>query len=245
MICLQNIHKAFGSNDVLKGVSLEIPTNSVSVILGPSGSGKTTLLRTINFLEEADRGIYTLDDLQLDIEAATAKEKNKFRSQTAMVFQNYNLFANKTTLQNITEALITVKKMSKAQATEIAMAYLEKIGLTAQKDHYPSELSGGQQQRIGIARALALQPKIILFDEPTSALDPELVGEVLTVMKDIAQNADCTMLVVTHEIAFANEVADQIVFMEGGVIVEQGAPDSILRHPQEERTQQFLARYSH
>ena len=244
MMRLQNIHKSFGNNEVLKGVTFDIPTNSVTVILGPSGSGKTTLLRTINFLEEADIGTYILGDLILDIEKASAKEKHEFRKQTAMVFQNYNLFANRNALHNITEALCVVQKLSKNEAEKIAMHYLEKVGLPDKKDYYPSELSGGQQQRVGIARALALKPKVILFDEPTSALDPELVGEVLLVMKDIAKNAESTMLVVTHEIAFARDVADQVVFMENGIIVEQGPPEIVLDNPQKERTKQFLARYS-
>lgn len=244
MMRLQNIHKSFGNNEVLKGVTFDIPTNSVTVILGPSGSGKTTLLRTINFLEEADIGTYILDDLSLDIEKASAKEKHEFRKQTAMVFQNYNLFANRNALHNITEALCVVQKLSKNEAEKIAMHYLEKVGLPDKKDYYPSELSGGQQQRVGIARALALKPKVILFDEPTSALDPELVGEVLLVMKDIAKNAESTMIVVTHEIAFARDVADQVVFMENGIIVEQGPPEIVLDNPQKERTKQFLARYS-
>lgn len=244
MMRLQNIHKSFGNNEVLKGVTFDIPTNSVTVILGPSGSGKTTLLRTINFLEEADIGTYILGDLSLDIEKASAKEKHEFRKQTAMVFQNYNLFANRNALHNITEALCVVQKLSKNEAEKIAMHYLEKVGLPDKKDYYPSELSGGQQQRVGIARALALKPKVILFDEPTSALDPELVGEVLLVMKDIAKNDESTMIVVTHEIAFARDVADQVVFMENGIIVEQGPPEIVLDNPQKERTKQFLARYS-
>lgn len=243
MIQLQNIHKFFGENEVLKGISFAVPTNSVTVILGPSGSGKTTLLRTINFLEEANIGHYILDELHLNIETASQKEKREFCKHTAMVFQNYNLFANRTALKNISEALIVVKKTPKKEAFMIAQQYLDQVGLGDKAGYYPAELSGGQQQRIGIARALALKPKVILFDEPTSSLDPELVGEVLAVMKGIANSAEATMIVVTHEIALAREVADQIVFMEDGVIVEQGTAKAVLDNPQQERTKQFLARY--
>lgn len=183
MLRLENIHKSFGSNEVLKGVSLEVPTGSVTVIIGPSGSGKTTLLRGINFLEPSDQGKIILDDLQVDVAKATKKEIHQLRKETAMVFQSYNLFANKTALENITEGLLIVKGYSKEKALEKAKYYLSRVGLLDKADSYPSQLSGGQQQRIGIARALALDPKVILFDEPTSALDPELVGEVLETMK--------------------------------------------------------------
>jgi L-cystine transport system ATP-binding protein len=243
MIEFRNIHKAFGENKVLKGINCTIPTGSVTVIVGPSGSGKTTLLRSVNFLERADSGEIILDDIHLDVEKATKADIHKIRQRTAMVFQMYNLFKNKTALENIMEGLAIVRKVPKAAAKEKALYFLEKVGLVHKADAYPHELSGGQQQRIGIARALALNPDVILFDEPTSALDPELVGEVLEVMKKVAQEVNCTLVVVTHEIAFARDVADHIIFMDGGVIVEQGPPQEILNHPKEDRTKQFLSRY--
>ncbi len=243
MIEFKNIHKAFGENKVLKGINCTIPTGSVTVIVGPSGSGKTTLLRSVNFLERADSGEIILDDIHLDVEKATKADIHKIRQRTAMVFQMYNLFKNKTALENIMEGLTIVRKVPKAAAKEKAFYFLEKVGLGHKANAYPHELSGGQQQRIGIARALALNPDVILFDEPTSALDPELVGEVLEVMKKVAQEVNSTLVVVTHEIAFAREVADHVIFMDGGVIVEQGPPENILNCPKEERTKQFLSRY--
>lgn len=243
MIEFKNIHKTFGANEVLKGISCKIPTGSVTVILGPSGSGKTTLLRSVNFLEKADRGEIILDDIHIDVEKASKADIHKIRQRTAMVFQMYNLFKNKTALENIMEGLTVVKKMSKAEAKEKALVFLEKVGLSHKANAYPQELSGGQQQRIGIARAIALNPDVILFDEPTSALDQELIGEVLEVMKKVAQEVNSTLIVVTHEISFARDVADNIIFMDKGVIVEQGPPEEILNYPQEERTKQFLSRY--
>jgi len=243
MIEFRNIHKAFGDNEVLKGINCTIPTGSVTVIIGSSGSGKTTLLRSVNFLEKADRGEILLDDLHIDVEKASKTDIHKMRQRTAMVFQMYNLFKNKTALENIMEGLTVVKKMPKTEAKEKALYFLEKVGLLNKANSYPSELSGGQQQRIGIARALALNPDVILFDEPTSALDPELVGEVLEVMKKVTQEVNCTLVVVTHEINFAREVADHIIFMDKGVIVEQGSPQEILNNPKEDRTKQFLSRY--
>lgn len=243
MLQLNHIHKSFGTNEVLKDVSLKVPTGSVTVIIGPSGSGKTTLLRGINFLEPSDQGEIVLDDLRVDVAKDTKKEIHQLRKETAMVFQSYNLFANKTALENITEGLLVVKKLSKTEALEKANYYLQKVGLLDKANFYPSQLSGGQQQRIGIARALALDPKVILFDEPTSALDPELVGEVLQTMKQAAEEENRTMVVVTHEMAFAREAADHVIFMEGGHIVEQGKPEAILDHPREKRTQEFLARF--
>lgn len=242
MIELRNIVKSFGQTAVLKGISCKIETGSVTVIIGPSGSGKTTLLRSVNFLEKADRGEIILNDIHIDVEKASRADIHKLRQHTAMVFQMYNLFKNKTALENIMEGLTIVKKIPKAIAREQALNVLEKVGLTGKADAYPHQLSGGQQQRVGIARALALNPDIILFDEPTSALDPELVGEVLEVMKKVAQDG-ITMLVVTHEMSFAREVADHVIFMDGGVIVEQGPPNKILTNPQEARTRQFLSRY--
>ncbi len=244
MIEFQNIHKAFGRNKILKGISCTIPTGSVTVILGPSGSGKTTLLRSLNFLDKADCGKIILDDLSIDVERASNKDIHKIRQRIAMVFQMYNLFKNKTAFENVTEGLIIVKKMLKPEAKQRALFFLDKVGLGNKAAAYPHELSGGQQQRVGIARALALNPDVILFDEPTSALDPELVGEVLEVMKQVAREVNCTLIIVTHEINFAREVADNIIFMDNGLIVEQGIPQEILHNPQQERTRQFLARYT-
>ena len=243
MIEFRDIHKSFGGNEVLKGIKCTIPTGSVAVILGPSGSGKTTLLRSVNFLERADRGEIILDDLKIEVQTASKNDIHAIRQRTGMVFQSYNLFHNKTALENVSEGLLVVKKLTKAKARERALSYLDQVGLAGKADAYPYELSGGQQQRVGIARALALNPDVILFDEPTSALDPELVGEVLEVMKKVAQEVNTTMVVVTHEIGFAREVADKIIFMDGGVIVEQGTPSEVLNHPQHERTKQFLSRF--
>ena len=241
MLHVQNIHKAFGQNEILKGVDINISQGDVVVILGPSGSGKTTLLRCIEFLEQADKGQLTVDNLTVDLHSAKKKDIHAVRQKIAFVFQNYNLFNNKTVLENVTEGLIIGRKVPKQEAVAIAEKALSKVGLLEKKDSYPSALSGGQQQRVGIARAVALSPDIILFDEPTSALDPELVGEVLQVMKNIAQDGT-TMLVVTHEMGFAREVANHVIFMDKGVIVEQGAPDDIFVHPKQQRTKQFLQR---
>jgi len=244
MIKVENVHKSFGNTEVLKGVNINVPTGSVTVILGPSGSGKTTFLRAINFLEPADKGTMYIDDLVLNMASASKKEILEIRRNTAMVFQNYNLFMNMTALENVKEGLISVQKMARYEALIKAEYYLEKVGMINRENFYPMQLSGGQQQRIGIARALALNPKVILFDEPTSALDPELVGEVLEVMKKIAREENATMIVVTHEIGFAKDVADQVIFMEGGIVVESGSPQDVLEHPKEERTKQFLARFT-
>ena len=241
MVELNNIHKSFGKNHILKGVDLEVKKGEVVVILGPSGSGKTTLLRTINFLDSADEGSITVNGYTVDCKKHTNAQIIELRRKTAMVFQNYNLFQNKTILQNVMEGLVTVKKFQKKDAEEMSRAILEKVGLGERCSFYPSQLSGGQQQRAGIARALILDPDVILFDEPTSALDPELVGEVLNTIKAVAETG-ITMIVVTHEISFAREVASRIIFMEGGVIVEAGTPEEILVNPQEARTQQFLRR---
>lgn len=241
MVELKNIHKSFGDNHILKGVDMSIKKGEVVVILGPSGSGKTTLLRTINFLDAADDGSVTVHDFTVDCRKHTKSQVIELRRKTAMVFQNYNLFQNKTILENVMEGLVTVKKFKKADAEKVSREILEKVGLSERCDFYPSQLSGGQQQRAGIARALILDPDVILFDEPTSALDPELVGEVLNTIKAVAQTG-ITMIVVTHEIAFAKEVASRVVFMEGGVVVEEGAPEEILVNPKEPRTQQFLKR---
>jgi L-cystine transport system ATP-binding protein len=241
MLHIRNLHKRFGDLEVLKGVDLSVSQGDVIVILGPSGSGKTTLLRSINFLEPADTGEIELDGQLIDIAQASKTEIQDIRQKTGFVFQSYNLFANKTARENITEGLIYGLKRSKADARQIAENVLEKVGLLAFQDYYPSQLSGGQQQRIGIARAIAAKPKVLLFDEPTSALDPELVGDILAIMKELAKEGK-TMVIVTHEMSFAKEVASEVVFMDGGVIVERGTPQEIFEQPKEERTQQFLAR---
>ena len=241
MISLSNIHKKFSKNEVLKGVSLQVNKGEVVVILGPSGSGKTTLLRCINYLERADKGKIQIGDLKVDYSHPSKQEILSLRKKTAMVFQHYNLFNNKTALENVIEGLVVVQKMSKIVAIEKGRRLLDKVGLEDKRDAYPSELSGGQQQRVGIARALALNPDVILFDEPTSALDPELVGDVLSVMRKVAKEG-MTMIVVTHEMSFASDIANKVIFMDGGVIVEEGRPDDIFVHPKEKRTQKFLKR---
>lgn len=241
MIELNHVKKSFGRLEVLKDVSLEVKDGEVVVILGPSGSGKTTLLRCINFLERADEGTLKMDEKELELKRASKKEILDIRRRTAFVFQNYGLFAHKTALQNVMEGLVVVQKKSKEEARKIACETLEWVGVLDKKDHYPSQMSGGQQQRVGIARALALKPEVILFDEPTSALDPELVGETLEVIKKVAKTG-ITMVVVTHEMSFAEEVADKVVFMDGGVVVEQGTPKEIFYTPKMDRTKKFLAR---
>ncbi|MDO4323948.1 MAG: amino acid ABC transporter ATP-binding protein [Lachnospiraceae bacterium] len=239
MVELKEIRKSFGDHQILNGVSLTVEEGEVVVILGPSGSGKTTLLRTINFLGPADSGTVTIDGMTVDSKKHHHREVQELRKKTGMVFQNYNLFKNKTVLHNITEGLTSVRKVPKAEAEKTAMTLLEKVNLADRANAYPAELSGGQQQRVGICRALALNPKVILFDEPTSALDPELVGEVLATMRAVAATG-ITMIVVTHEISFAKEVADKVVYMEEGVIVEQGTPKQVIENPQNEKTIRFL-----
>ncbi|MGF9978599.1 amino acid ABC transporter ATP-binding protein [Viridibacillus arvi] len=241
MLSIKNVHKSFGNNEILKGVDLSIDKGDVVVILGPSGSGKTTLLRCLNFLEKADQGHATFGKIDVNLHDAKKKDIHAIRQKIAFVFQNYNLFNNKTALENVIEGLIIGRKVPKNEAIEIGKKALSKVGLTDKYDAYPSQLSGGQQQRVGIARAVALNPDIILFDEPTSALDPELVGEVLAVMKNIA-NEGTTMLVVTHEMSFAKDVANRVIFMDGGVVVEEGNPHEIFVKPKEERTKKFLKR---
>lgn len=241
MIQVENIHKKFDQNEILKGIDLTINQGEVVVIIGPSGSGKTTFLRCLNFLESADKGHLKIGDQQVDFEKVSKKEILDIRKKTAMVFQQYALFSNRTALENVIEGLVIARKVPKKEATEKGRDLLAKVGLEGKEDHYPHELSGGQQQRVGIARALALNPEVILFDEPTSALDPELVGETLEVIKDVAQSGS-TLVIVTHEMQFAYEVADRVIFMENGVIVEQGTPEEVFDNTQEERTQNFLKR---
>ncbi|SMC46245.1 amino acid ABC transporter ATP-binding protein [Papillibacter cinnamivorans] len=242
MIRVTNVHKKFKDLEVLRGVDLEVKDGEVISILGPSGSGKTTLLRCINFLEKADEGEMEIGDRKYSLKYATKKQKLEVQRKTAMVFQLNNLFANKTVLENVTIGLTVVQKMNKADARRVAVRYLEKVGLGDRLSSYPAQLSGGQQQRVGIARALALNPSVILFDEPTSALDPELVGEVLSVIRQVAEE-HITMVIVTHEMAFARDISDKVVFMDGGVVVESGTPEDIFLNPQKERTVQFLQRF--
>lgn len=241
MIEITNIHKSFGKTQVLKGVDLKVDKGDVVVILGPSGSGKTTLLRCINFLERAEEGALKINDIHVNFKTARKKEILQIRKKTAFVFQNYNLFQNKTALENVTEGLIIGRKEPKKEAEERARTALDKVGLSEKYNAYPSQLSGGQQQRVGIARALVLNPEVILFDEPTSALDPELIGETLGVIKKVAREG-ITMIVVTHEMSFASDVANRVIFMDEGVIVEEGGPEEIFTRPREERTKQFLKR---
>jgi L-cystine transport system ATP-binding protein len=241
VIDIHNIKKSFNDHEVLKGVSFHVRRGEVVVIIGPSGSGKSTFLRCINYLEHPDKGRITIENHCVDAETADRKQIAALRRKTAMVFQNYNLFRNKTALENVLEGLISAQKMEKSKAREVSVEFLEKVGLMDRLDYYPYQLSGGQRQRVGIARALALNPKVILFDEPTSSLDPELVGEVLSVMKAVAKEG-MTMIVVTHEISFAREVAGHVYFMDNGLIVEDGKPSDILTNPRGERTKQFLRR---
>lgn len=241
MIRLTGITKSFAQNQVLKGIDLAVKKGEVVVILGPSGSGKTTLLRCINYLERPSDGKIAVGDSTIDCKRATKHDILRLRRKTAMVFQQYNLFRHKTALENVMEGLLIVQKRPKEEARQHSIQMLEKVGLGSKQGSYPSELSGGQQQRVGIARALALEPEVILFDEPTSALDPELVGEVLAVIRTIAKEG-ITMIVVTHEMAFAREVSNHVVFMDGGVVIEEGNPQELFGSPKEERTKQFLKR---
>lgn len=241
MLQVEHIAKTFGERQVLEDVNLQVNQGDVVVILGPSGSGKTTFLRCLNHLEKAESGRLTLAGKTYDLAKLSKKDILEIRQKTGFVFQHYNLFANKTALENILEGLIVARKVPKEEALKRAESALEKVGLLAYKDYYPSQLSGGQQQRIGIARAIAVKPEVILLDEPTSALDPELVGDVLDVLKQLAGEG-VTMVVVTHEMGFARDVANHVIFMDGGRIVEENNPHDFFSRPQEERTKQFLAR---
>ncbi|QHI72340.1 amino acid ABC transporter ATP-binding protein [Aminipila terrae] len=241
MLEIKNLQKSFKGNVVLDGIDLKIEKGDVVVLLGPSGSGKTTLLRCINFLEKADKGTIKFDEMTGDFTNITKKDIAAFRKKTGFVFQNYNLFSNKTALQNVAIGLIHARKILPDKAYEISKKALDKVGLESKYDFYPAQLSGGQQQRVGIARSLALNPYVILFDEPTSALDPELTSEVLCIMKQLAREGT-TMLIVTHEMGFAQEVANHVVFMDKGKIVEEGTPAQVFTMTREERTRQFLRR---
>lgn len=238
MIRVSNLHKSFGKNDVLKGIDEHIKKGEVVVVIGPSGSGKSTFLRCLNLLEEPTSGKIIFEDNDITDKKV---DINKIREKMGMVFQQFNLFPHKTVIDNITIAPVNVKKKSKAEAEEKAKELLKRVGLLDKANAYPSSLSGGQKQRIAIARALAMEPDVMLFDEPTSALDPEMVGEVLTVMKDLAKEG-MTMVVVTHEMGFAREVGDRILFMDGGNIVEQGTPEEIFDNPKNPRTKDFLSK---
>ncbi|MGN0708398.1 MAG: amino acid ABC transporter ATP-binding protein [Faecalibacterium sp.] len=240
---IHGIRKSFGNLDVLRGVDLTVEKGDVVAILGPSGSGKTTFLRCVNFLEPSNSGTLVFDGEPFDLGHMTRRDIARLRRKTAFVFQNYNLFRNKTALQNVTEGLIVARKMPKAEAEALGRKMLDKVGLADRADAYPSQLSGGQQQRVAIARALATDPEIIYFDEPTSALDPELTGEVLSVMRQLAEEG-MTMLVVTHEMGFARSVSSRVVFMENGVVVESAPARQFFENPQEERTREFLRRVS-
>ena len=233
---IKNLSKSFGDNEVIKDMSLTVKEGEVVVLIGPSGSGKSTFLRCINALEEASGGSIIVDDVDI---RSKDTDINKVRENIGMVFQHFNLFPHKSVLDNITLAPVKLKKMTEEEAKEKAMSLLERVGMADKADNFPSQISGGQKQRVAIARALAMNPDIILFDEPTSALDPEMVGEVLNVMKELASGG-MTMVIVTHEMGFAREVADRVIFMDEGVIVEEGTPEEVLNNPREERTKSFL-----
>jgi len=243
MLKIEGLKKAFGQTEVLKGIDLTVEKGEIVTIIGPSGSGKSTLLRTINFLEQADSGQMTLGKIQTPMNKANEKTKIEVRKTAAMVFQSYNLFRNKTALENVSEGLIVSLGLKKKEAEKIARDQLKKVGLEGFENSMPSQLSGGQQQRVGIARAMALKPEVILFDEPTSALDPELVGEVLGVIKALTDE-DITMIIVTHEMEFAKEISDKVVFMDQGYIVKSGSPQEIFSQKDNVRLKSFLRRIS-
>jgi L-cystine transport system ATP-binding protein len=242
MIEIENLHKSFGAKKVLLGINLKVGEGEVIAVIGASGSGKTTLLRCINFLERADDGKITIGGAAVNLRHATHHDILAVRRKTAMVFQQYNLFTNMTAVRNVSAGLEIVQKIPREQAKETAVSALTKVGLADKLDAYPSELSGGQQQRVGIARAMVLNPHIMMFDEPTSALDPELVGEVLSIIKKLADEGQ-TMIIVSHEMNFVRKVADRVVFMDEGVIAEEGSPENILTNPQKDRTKQFLRNF--
>ncbi|KDP91783.1 MULTISPECIES: amino acid ABC transporter ATP-binding protein [Clavibacter] len=254
VLTVRGLRKSFGDNEVLRSIDLEVRRGGVTALIGPSGSGKTTVLRSLNGLEVPEEGVVEVAAADADSRSRTtgplrvdfaAKPRHRellaLRDRSAMVFQQYNLFPHKTVLENVIEGPVQVQRRPVAEATREAEELLARVGLADKRDQHPFQLSGGQQQRVGIVRALALRPQILLFDEPTSALDPELVGEVLSVIKELADEA-WTMVIVTHELAFARQVADEVVFMDGGVVVERGHPSEVLQHPTEERTRRFLQR---
>lgn len=241
MLELKGVYKSFHQTPVLKGIDLSVEKGDVVALLGPSGSGKTTLLRCMNFLEKADSGIMRFDGYEIDLGKVRHKDIHEVRLKTGFVFQNYNLFLNKTALENVMEGLVVARRIPKNQAKEKAMAALEKVGLVHRWNYYPSQLSGGQQQRVGIARAIATSPQVVFLDEPTSALDPELIDEVLSVIRSLAAEGT-TMVIVTHEVSFAREVANKACFMDCGLVIEFGSAKEVLQSPKEERVRQFLRR---
>ena len=243
MIKVTDLHKSFGELAVLKGIDFQADTGEVIVIIGPSGMGKSTFLRCINYIERPEKGIIEIDNVKVDAEKCTEKEIKQLRLKTSMVFQNYNIFKNKTVIENVMLPMTTVQKIEKEIAKEKALQYLDQVGLLDKVNEYPSRLSGGQQQRVGIARAMAVNPKLILLDEPTSSLDPELVLGILDILRNLANEHKRTMIIVTHEMSFAKEIADRIIFMDDGRIIEEGTPEKIFSNPQNERTKRFLERF--
>ncbi len=243
MIKVTDLHKSFGELAVLKGIDFQADTGEVIVIIGPSGMGKSTFLRCINYIERPEKGIIEIDNVKVDAEKCTEKEIKQLRLKTSMVFQNYNIFKNKTVIENVMLPMTSVQKTEKEIAKEKALQYLDQVGLLDKVNEYPSRLSGGQQQRVGIARAMAVNPKLILLDEPTSSLDPELVLGILDILRNLANEHKRTMIIVTHEMSFAKEIADRIIFMDDGRIIEEGTPEKIFSNPQNERTKRFLERF--
>lgn len=243
MIKVTDLHKSFGELAVLKGIDFQADTGEVIGIIGPSGMGKSTFLRCINYIERPEKGIIEIDNVKVDAEKCTEKEMKQLRLKTSMVFQNYNIFKNKTVIENVMLPMTSVQKIEKEIAKEKALQYLDQVGLLDKVNEYPSRLSGGQQQRVGIARAMAVNPKLILLDEPTSSLDPELVLGILDILKNLANEHKRTMIIVTHEMSFAKEIADRIIFMDDGRIIEEGTPEKIFSNPQNERTKRFLERF--
>jgi len=242
LLTVRGVRKSFGGHLVLRDIAFDVAAGTVTAVIGPSGSGKTTVLRTLNALDQADAGVITIGDVSVDFAAKPDRSiLARFRAQSGMVFQSHNLFPHKTVIENVIEGPVVVQKRPKVQARADALRLLGQVGLEEKADQYPYQLSGGQQQRVGIARALALRPKLMLFDEPTSALDPELVGEVLQVIRDLAREG-WTMVIVTHEIRFAQQVAEQVLFIDGGVVAESGPPGQVLTAPTLPRTRQFLQR---
>ena len=243
MIKVTDLHKSFGELAVLKGIDFQADTGEVIVIIGPSGMGKSTFLRCINYIERPEKGIIEIDNVKVDAEKCTEKEIKQLRLKTSMVFQNYNIFKNKTVIENVMLPMTSVQKIENEIAKEKALQYLDQVGLLDKVNEYPSRLSGGQQQRVGIARAMAVNPKLILLDEPTSSLDPELVLGILDILRNLANEHKRTMIIVTHEMSFAKEIADRIIFMDDGRIIEEGTPEKIFSNPQNERTKRFLERF--
>ncbi|MDY2814648.1 MAG: amino acid ABC transporter ATP-binding protein, partial [Dorea sp.] len=244
MIEINNLHKSFGNLHVLKGIDFTAKQGEVIVIIGPSGMGKSTFLRCLNCIEHPEKGTIEIDGIKIDAQNCSEKERIALRKKTSMVFQNYNVFKNKTVLQNVMIPMTSVQKMPKEEAQEMALKYLGQVELLDKSNEYPSRLSGGQQQRVGIARAMAVNPKVILFDEPTSSLDPELVTGILDLIRKMAKEHNRTMIIVTHEMRFAQEIADRVLFMDEGIIIEEGTPQEVFNNPKNERTKRFLQQIS-